>query len=1073
MSDVGSEPKKAGTTLGGYELLGKIGQGAMGAVFRARQTSMDRVVALKVLPQRLAKNKEFVARFLREARSAGRLNQPCIVQAFDAGEADGYYYIAMEYVDGPCLDDLLETDGALPEKQALEIARDIAKALKYAHATGLIHRDVKPANILLTLDWDAKLADLGLARESMVDSDSSLTNIGVALGTPDYMSPEQVRGEGDIDGRCDIYSLGATLYHLLAGSAPFKGGTRAEVMSKHLTESLPNPRRAAPDISAASAAIIRKAMAKKRDARYADASVMLAAIEAAIEGLSAAAAGSGTGGSTALSRAREQTSGPMNKKLLCAAGAVAAVAIAGVCIALFAGPEDGTAASSSTGNPRGTAQKPPATPKKTPAEMDAERLAAVRQWAGGRPNEYDAVINKYRAVIAQLTTPGLKSDAEAELQALERKRAAAAEEAKAALAAARSRAAALAKAGDYDGAIGLLNDLPRRFPRLLGNSAGEAAAQFRAEADAKVLAALDEAGKLGAARRFTEALERLKQLGALRYAPASSRIRQQESHLRNEQKRLAEAGREQAVAAALVKVGTLLDQIDATAEKNPQKAKQLAEAALKDPALKPAGDALTAAARVGVALGTFAERRNDTIAKGLTARIGQRIALDTKNGKKSGMVKSVTGTHVVLDKSFKIGNKTVERPDEIVLITELTGDTLEEYSLKFDPKTPDERIAAVILAMAGGDKGAITAALKGAEGHPLHKRYAARLAAQQEGSAKAAWRPLAPYVAKTRLTAAEIKKTAPALRQFEKDHGTTAFAASKRDAIAHLYSLLSPVFTKWPFNPAEARRRQKETSAALGIPVTSTVRLVRGASMQMVLIPAGEFVMGSPETEPGRGYSEGPLHRVRITKPFYMGRCEVTQEQWQRVTGKTVAQQAKKGYSSPSLKGEGNTYPIHYVSWVECNEFINKLNTFIDKKFTVSLPTEAEWEYACRAGSASMYSFTTSVRTLGDYAWYGSNSAKRTHPVGLKRPNAWGLRDMHGNVLEWVSDIYSSRPYVAGTVTDPKGPTGYGSYRVQRGGSWSSAASGCRSAKRLERYRTSHYSDVGFRIVLRLVARKK
>ncbi len=145
-----SSSKSEKQTLGGYEILGKIGQGAMGVVFKARQVSMNRIVELKVLPQRLAKNAEFVDRFLREAHSAARLNHTNIVQAFDAGEAGGYYYLAMEFVDGPSLDELLKTSGALSEQRALEIVRDIARALEAAQSAGLIHRDVKPANILLT-----------------------------------------------------------------------------------------------------------------------------------------------------------------------------------------------------------------------------------------------------------------------------------------------------------------------------------------------------------------------------------------------------------------------------------------------------------------------------------------------------------------------------------------------------------------------------------------------------------------------------------------------------------------------------------------------------------------------------------------------------------------------------------------------------------------------------------------------------------------------------------------------------------------------------------------------------------
>jgi len=287
MADSGSQnpgsPDSAGKRLiGRFEILGEIGRGAMGAVFKARQVSVDRIVALKILPQRLAGDKKYVARFLREAQSVAKLNHPNIVQAFDAGEADGYYYFAMEFVDGHNADQFLTAVGRLPEHRALEIGRDIARALDYAdtHAH-LVHRDVKPGNILLTLDGTAKLADLGLAREA-TGTDGRLTQSGTAVGTPNYISPEQVRGEVGLDIRTDIYSLGATLYHLLTGSPPYTGGTGTEVMSKHLRDPVPNPRKANPELSPGVATIIRKTMAKKREQRYPNAKALCHDIEQAL-----------------------------------------------------------------------------------------------------------------------------------------------------------------------------------------------------------------------------------------------------------------------------------------------------------------------------------------------------------------------------------------------------------------------------------------------------------------------------------------------------------------------------------------------------------------------------------------------------------------------------------------------------------------------------------------------------------------------------------------------------------------------------------------------------------------------
>lgn len=272
-----------GKRVGGYEILSKLGQGGMGAVFKARQISLNRIVALKILPPRLAKNREYVERFFREALSAARLSHQNIVQAIDAGEAGGYYYFAMEYVDGQPVSRLLKGGQPLPERQALEIARDIARALAHAHEAHIIHGDVKPANILLASDGTAKLADLGLAREAR-GAESCAAQPGSTLGTPDYIAPEQVRGETNLDGRCDIYALGATLFHMLVGRPPYAGGTGDVVMAKHLSEPVPDAYRENPSVSKAASLIAWKAMVKERERRYQTARAMLRDIEAVLDG---------------------------------------------------------------------------------------------------------------------------------------------------------------------------------------------------------------------------------------------------------------------------------------------------------------------------------------------------------------------------------------------------------------------------------------------------------------------------------------------------------------------------------------------------------------------------------------------------------------------------------------------------------------------------------------------------------------------------------------------------------------------------------------------------------------------
>jgi len=267
--------------IGGFRILEKIGQGGMGTVYRAKQVSLDRIVALKVLKPSLAKDLEFIARFRREALAAAKLNHPNIVQAIDVGFEEGTLYFAMEYVEGRSLQQILDKEGALDEEEATRYVRQIAEALVCAHKAGLVHRDIKPDNILVTMDGTVKLADLGLAKGG---ADSSLTDTGTILGTPYYMSPEQARGDKDLDTSSDLYSLGATWFHMATGRVPFDGKTAANILIKHLSELPPKAHRINPKVSEAVGRIIDRLMRKNRDRRIATPSILLEQLDALAEG---------------------------------------------------------------------------------------------------------------------------------------------------------------------------------------------------------------------------------------------------------------------------------------------------------------------------------------------------------------------------------------------------------------------------------------------------------------------------------------------------------------------------------------------------------------------------------------------------------------------------------------------------------------------------------------------------------------------------------------------------------------------------------------------------------------------
>lgn len=262
----------------GFQIMQKVGAGAMATVYKAKQLSLDRIVAIKVLPKRLSENPEFVDRFYKEGRAAARLNHNNIVQAIDVGESGGYHYFVMEFVDGVTVYDDLGGGLMKDESRALDIIIQVAKALEHAHARGFIHRDVKPKNIMIAHDGIAKLADMGLARAAD-DAVAAEAEAGRAYGTPYYISPEQVRGVRDIDFRTDIYSLGATFYHMVTGRVPFDGPTPAAVMQKHLKEPLIPPDHVNHRLSTGLAEIIERMMAKDRDRRYASTTDVLMDLE--------------------------------------------------------------------------------------------------------------------------------------------------------------------------------------------------------------------------------------------------------------------------------------------------------------------------------------------------------------------------------------------------------------------------------------------------------------------------------------------------------------------------------------------------------------------------------------------------------------------------------------------------------------------------------------------------------------------------------------------------------------------------------------------------------------------------
>ena len=422
----------SGTRFGGYDLVELIGRGGMGLVYRAPQGALDREVALQVPPPHLAENRKFIQRFVREARAAGRLSHPNVVQGFDVGEIGGRYFFAMELVAGPTLLQRLRERGPIDERTARVVLRKVADALAHAAQHGITHRDIKPDNILLSADGEPKLADLGLAKverrvtDEDADPDRPQSDVAsshgsetVVLGTAAYIAPEQAQARRDVDVRADLYALGMSLYHLLTGELPFPRRSRTEMLAAHCEDPMPDVRARAPKVSAGFAAILQKLGAKAPDDRP-------QTPEEVIEALEATARGEPLPWETAEGQARRRRliAHRRRRRAVSQGGvALAVVALVGIGLTAF-WPKGGAGAGRTPRPPRGPRNPPPAATTEPAPAPDAEpvpppppppdrtALDAAAAWGQEHPDDLAGAIEHFAAAAEASADPGVKAEAE-------------------------------------------------------------------------------------------------------------------------------------------------------------------------------------------------------------------------------------------------------------------------------------------------------------------------------------------------------------------------------------------------------------------------------------------------------------------------------------------------------------------------------------------------------------------------------------------------------------------------------------------------------------------------------------
>ena len=1016
----------AGKTLGDYRVLEELGRGGMGVVYLAEHVHLRQKYALKVLPEDLAEAPGFVDRFHTEARVMAQLDHPNIVRVVYMGCHEGTYYLVMEYVSGPggvprtMEDERSEAaDKRVDPARVKEVIGQCAAALAYAHGQGVIHRDIKPANILVTGDGSVKLADFGLAKvlgqeyiHSTIHQTMARTMAGRSMGDVPTLPPQPWRRSSPDDVEAG-FSMGdaptlkpppgsrssiKTTAGSILGTYDFMSPEAREGGEADTQSDIYSLGVVAYCLLTGKRPVGAVAMPSKIDRRI-PRSWDPVVMRAMQESPQARYASAGE----LVSAVGRLGRGGSRGKTIGWAAVACVLAVAGI-LAWAVWPGGGSPASPGGRNGAGVIKSPgetagPGVPG-VPGDQSPPKPENPPTVAAAVTLS-DVVPVKSRAEMAWQEAgridPGQGLDARLKAARLLEANARTFFE---------NKAYAEAKA-EYEKLLAACRELQR----LEGERRAALTARSKSASSQARAAGVGASGDAGPLWRGSETLAAQAQ-AAFDSGDFPAAGKSWDSAAGEYDKASTYARGVQSVRQAKSEYDAALGQLDVErlktyggdAWRRVEQARGKAESSGQDFA--------AAAAGYGKAKGLLAEADR-------LARRGERESLY------SAAVKAA-------------GQALARKPEDWA-----TAEREVTKALKLKPSGRE----ALALKARLVPRLEVTAELDG-------RAYTgARITIN--GSVQAETTPQTFQLQKDKTYQVEVTLPASGGKRYTTDQRTFRPTAPGRQRFV---ARLSEVKIRIP-------KGFKAKSGTVPEPYTKTgwaqEVVHEKTGIEMVFIPAGEFLMGSPENEKGRYRDEGPQRKVTITRPFYLGKTEITQSQWRSV----LATQPWRG-KRYVMTGAQNA--ASYISWYNAMAFCKKLSQ--NTGMTVRLPTEAEWEYACRAGTTTRFFYGDDLgdERLGEFAWYYDNAwavnQRYSHPAGRKRPNPWGLHDMHGNVWEWCSDWYADS-YPDAPAVDPQGPK-HGKFHVHRGGGWNIVPRTCRAA-----YRSGNGPEVqefllGLRVVM-------